>query len=406
MPKQNARGRRKKGEGSIYQRTDGRWAAMLTDGRKRKFIYASTSDEAKDKLARARNQQLDHIPFTDERLTVGHWLNTWLRNVKPPATMPKTWITYEGFVRLHLTPHLGHIPLVKLQPQDVRDFLSARLDSGLSARTVKHLRATLRAALNQAIEDEILHRNVAAKVKPPEVQPRTMDVYTPQEARLLIEAAKGHRLEALFTAATALGLRMGECLGLQWPDIDFARRMLTVRHSLQRVKRVRRGDVVKKGEAVTERLLGRPKGKKIKSLHLPLAVSEALHRHQAKQVEERLLAGTAWKGDGRYVFTSTVGTPLEQRRLDHEFKNLCDMAGLRRIRFHDLRHSAASILIAQGVHPKAIQELLRHSSIQLTMDTYGHLFEEMKRETADKMDEVLASTAVRTAVKPETGMVN
>jgi integrase len=137
---------------------------------------------------------------------------------------------------------------------------------------------------------------------------------------------------------------------------------------------------------------------------MPLAVAEALQRHQENQREERRLAGSAWKGDGHYVFTSGVGTPIEQRRLDREFKLLCDAAGLRRIRFHDLRHSAASILIAQGVHPKAIQELLRHSSIQLTMDTYGHLFDEMQRETADKMDAVLAPipdpVAVRVAVKP------
>jgi integrase len=169
---------------------------------------------------------------------------------------------------------------------------------------------------------------------------------------LLIEAAKGHRLEALFTAAVALGFRMGECLGLQWADIDFARRVLTVAHNLQRIKRVQRGDVVKDGEAKTERLLGRPKEKKIKPLRLPAAVFDALERHRLKQVEERRLPGIAWKGDGNYVFTSTVGTPLEERRLDREFKLLCDTAGLRRVRFHDLRHSAASILIAQGVSPQ------------------------------------------------------
>jgi integrase len=401
--------RRRNGEGCVYQRSDGRWAAVLsTGGGKRKMIYGSTEEEALEKFARARNQQLDHIPFTDERLTVAHWLDTWLKNVKPPATAPKTWIVYEYFVRLHLAPKLGHVRLVKLQPQDVRDFLGERLDSGLSARTVKHLRNTLRAALNQAINDDLIQRNVAAKVKPPEIQPRALDVYTPEEARALIAAAKGHRLEALFTAAVALGLRMGECLGLQWADIDFARRVLTVAHNLQRVKRVRRGDVVKDGEAKTERLLGQPKGKKIKPLRLPIAVFNALESHRLKQADERRLAGNAWKGDGKYVFTSTVGTPLEQRRLDREFKLLCDGAGLRRIRFHDLRHSAASILIAHGVHPKAIQELLRHSSIQLTMDVYGHLFDEMQRETADKMDAVLGvekapkegSTVVKTVVKP------
>jgi integrase len=384
--------RRRKGEGSIYQReSDGRWVAAVTgDGGKTKRIYVATAEEAVGKLARARNQQLDHIPFTDERLTVAHWLETWLRNVRPPATAPKTWVTYEYFVRLHLVPRLGHIRLVKLQPQDVRDFLSERLDSGLSARTVRHLRATLRAALNQAINDDLIQRNAAGKVDAPEVEPRSMDVYTPEEARTLINAARGHRLEALFTAALGLGLRMGECLGLCWPDLDFARRTLTVAHNLQRVKRVRRGDVIRDGEPKTERLLRQPKGKKIKPLRLPAAVIKALQQHQERQGAERLLAGNAWKGDGEFVFTSRVGTPLEQRRLHGEFKALCDCAGLRRIRFHDLRHSAASILIAQGVHPKAIQELLRHSSIQLTMDTYGHLFEQMQQETADQMDAVLA----------------
>jgi integrase len=398
--------RRRNGEGCIYQRSDGRWAAVLsTEGSKRKTIYGATSEDVQEKLTRARNQQLDHIPFTDERLTVGHWLETWIRNVKPPTTRPKTYVVYEYICRMHLHPGLGHIRLVKLQPQDVRDFMSEKLDAGLSARTVKHLRATLRAALNQAIKDGLIHRNAAAQAEPPEIEPRILDVYTPDEARILIEAARGHRLEALFTAAVALGLRMGECLGLQWADIDFQRHVLTVAHNLQRVKRVRRGDVVKEGEAKTERLLGRPKGKKVKPLRLPAIVLEALERHKSKQAEERLLAGSAWKGDGQYVFTSTVGTPLEQRRLDREFKLLCDKAGLRRIRFHDLRHSAASILIAQGVHPKAIQELLRHSSIQLTMDTYGHLFDEMQRETADKMDAVLSApppqTVVKTVVKPK-----
>jgi integrase len=404
MKKKNQK--RRNGEGSIFERTDGRWAAQLSsEGGKRKYIYGTTAEEVQDKLTRARNQQLDHIPFADERLTVAHWLTTWLGNTKPPSTAPKTWITYEGFVRLHLIPGLGHIRLVKLMPQDVRNFLSQKLDAGLSPRTVKHLRGTLRAALNQAMNDDLIHRNAAAKVNPPEIQQRNLDVYSPEEARKLLAVVRGHRLESLFAVAIGLGLRMGECLGLQWSDISFERGLLTVRHNLQRVKRVRRGDVVKEGETKTERLLGQPKGKKIHSLRLPTVVLDALRRHQARQQEERSLAGTAWKGDDRYVFTTPIGTPLEQRRLDRIFKDLCDGAGLRQIRFHDLRHSAASILIAQGVHPKAIQELLRHSSIQLTMDTYGHLLEQVQQETADKMDEILRrkddAVAVKIAVKPK-----
>jgi integrase len=398
--------KRKNGEGSIYQReSDGRWVVAITTDGKRKWFYGATAEEVTDKLSSAREQQRKHIPFTDERLAVGELLDTWLGNVKPPATRPKTWVVYEYMVRLHLKPALGHIRLVKLTSQHVRDFMAERLDSGLTATTVKHFRNTLRAALNQAIQDGKLYRNAAALAKAPAIETRTLEVYTPAEARILIEAARGHRLEALFTAAMGLGLRMGECLGLQWPDINFERGTLTVAHNLQRVRRVRRGDAVKDGEPKTERLLGRPKGKKIKSLRMPAIVADALKRHRETQIEERRLAGSAWRGDGEYVFTSSVGTPLEQRRLDREFKALCDAAGLRRIKFHGLRHSAASLLIAQGVHPKAIQELLRHSSIQLTMDTYGHLFDEMQTETAAKMDAVLTPktdpVAVKVAVKPK-----
>jgi integrase len=381
---------------------------LSTETGKRKTIYGVTAEEVQDKLTRARNQQLDHIPFTDERLTVAHWLKTWLDNTKPPTTAPKTWITYEGFVRLHFTPLIGHIRLVKLSPQDVRDFMSNRLDAGLSGTTVKQLRIALRAALQQAVNDDVIQRNVAGMVKSPEPTPRTIDVYTPEEACRLIEAARVHRLEALFVAAPAVALRKGECLGLQWGDIDFARRQLTVRHNLQRLRRVRRGDVVKEGEAKTERYLGQPKGKKVHSIPLPTILVEALERRRIRQAEERALAGAAWRGEGDYVFTSSVGTPLEPRNLDRIFKGICDRAGLRQIRFHDLRHSAASILIAQRVHPKAIQALLRHSSSQITMDIYGHLFESVQRETADKMDEILGRkeggetqrTVVKTVVNP------
>jgi integrase len=408
--KKNQR-RKRNGEGSICERADGRWVGVVSlEGGKRKYLYGTTADEVQEKLSRAQTQKLDNVPFTDERLTIAHWLNTWLRNVKPPATSPKTWITYEGFVRRHLIPGLGHIRLTKLQPQHVRNFLDEKLDSGLSARSVKHLRATLRAALNQAMNDDLIQRNAAAKVKPPEIQPRNLDVYSPSEACKLLKTIQGHRLEALFTAAIGLGLRMGECLGLQWSDINFERGLLTVRHNLQRVKRVRRGDVIKEGEAKTERLLGQPKGKKVHSLRLPAVVLDALLLHQTRQEEERSLAGSSWKGGGGYVFTSSVGTPLEQRRLDRIFKELCDGADLRRIRFHDLRHSAASILISLGVHPKAIQELLRHSSIQLTMDTYGHLLEQVQQETADKMDQILrpkdTQTVVKTVVNPKAVRVN
>jgi integrase len=218
----------------------------------------------------------------------------------------------------------------------------------------------------------------------------------------------GHRLEALFTAGIGLGLREGEFKGLLWTDIDFPRRILTVRHNLQRLKRVRRGDTIREGEKKTELLVGRPKSKKKLDppLCLALIVVEALQRYQVRQAQERILAGPNWRGDDQRVFPNHLGGPLEHALED--FYSFCEEAGLRRIRFHDLRHSAAAILIAQRIEPKALQELMRHSSIQMTYHNYGHLFEQMRRDTANKMDSALTLPTGRQGtssgrIKDETG---
>jgi hypothetical protein len=192
---QRANKRRRNNEGSICQRGDGRWVAQLTtDGGKRKCIYGATAEEVVNKLADARQQVRHHIPFSPERLTVESWLKTWLENTRPPNRAPKTWITYEGFVRLHFIPLLGHIRLVKLEQQDVRSFMSNRLDAGSGVTSVIQMHRALRAALQQAVKDNKLARNVAALVEPLEKPVREVDVYTPEEARRLIEAARGHRV--------------------------------------------------------------------------------------------------------------------------------------------------------------------------------------------------------------------
>jgi integrase len=390
MPK-----KRGNSEGTVYQRDDGRWVATVSlgDG-KRKSVYAPTQREALEKLASLRDQQLAGRQFADERLTVGQWLTSWLQMQRPPATKPKTYIAYEEHVKLHLIPALGKLALAKLTPQDVRVFMKDHLSSGFSPRSVRHYRATLRAALNVAIGDELITRNAASQVKPPRVEKTPPAVYTPEQARALLAAAAGDRLEALFTMAVSSALREGEILGLQWSDINWKRRSLTVARTLQRVKRVRQGDQWKPGEAKTEVLTITPKTfRSWRTIKLPEILVRALERHSEKQRDGRLLAGSTWK-DTDYVFTSSVGTPLEQRRLLHVYGRLVRKAKLPYIRFHDLRHSAVSLLIAQGVHPRAIMELLGHSTITLTMDTYGHLFESVSGETAARMDDALAPEAV------------
>lgn len=301
---------------------------------------------------------------------------------------------------------------MKLQPQDVRDFMRERAEAGLSARTVRHLRATLRCALNVAMQDGLIHRNVAALAKPPRLEKKPLRVFTREEAQRFLDAVAGHRLEALFTVALSLGLREGEALGLRWADVDLEARTLTVNYALQRVK-----EGSKKTSVLT---LVEPKTDKSRRvIALPQVAISALAAHRSRQEAERELCGSHWKESGM-VFTTKVGSMLDPRNMLRQFYSIMNTPDpndpepdpkkkkrlLPHLRFHDLRHSAATLLLAQGVHPRFIMELLGHSTISLTMNTYGHVLESMRRETANQMDAILKPVAVKTAVKPRARAVS
>jgi integrase len=245
---------------------------------------------------------------------------------------------------------------------------------------VRHIRTTLITALETALKFGLVSRNVAKLVDPPRVPKREIIPFTVDEARRFLEVIKGDRLGNLFVIMLSLGLRLGEALGLAWDDIDFERSRLTVRHGLEKLTGKRFRLVETKSEHG------------YRTIFLPAVALAALHHQRAAQ--DRELAGSAWKGNSwGLVFTSTTGAPLHQRNVHRRFWKLLDAAGLRRIRPHDLRHSAASLLIADGVHPKAIQELLGHASVAFTLQVYAHLFEEARQEAADRMDSILAPVA-------------
>lgn len=399
--------KRGKGEGSIFQRKDGRWVAIVDYGyregkRQRKSIYGTTRKEVSDEMKRTLRAQQLGMPPELGRLTVGEWLTRWLETQKPPATKPKTYAAYEYHTRIHLMPAFGHIPLVKLQPQDVREFMQRRADAGLAAKTVRHFRATLRATLNVAVNDGLTARNVAALAKPPKLDERPLQVFTEAEAAQFLALVKGHRLEALFTVALALGLRQGEILGLRWQDVDLDAGTLEVNHTLQRVKKP--GEKNGKGKL---QLIAPKTERSCRRIRLPAAAISALTAHRIRQQQERNAAGPRWRNTGM-VFATHIATMLDQRNLARTFYAIMntpdpepDLKKKRKLlpslRFHDLRHSAATLLLLQGVHPRSIMELLGHSSISLTMDTYGHVLDEMKRETARQTDEVFSRLAVKPA---------
>jgi integrase len=395
--------KRAQGEGSVYRRKDGRWVASisvgLVNGRpRRKNIYGATQKEVLQQLSAYRNLQRQGVNIAPERIKLRDWLNRWLECQTPPALRPKSYTAYEYQIRKHLAPDLGDILITRLQPRDVREFMAKKLKAGLAAKTVRHLRATLRAALNVALTDGLVHRNAAALAKPPRLDERTLKVFDRAEALRFIDVVKGHRLEALFTVTLSTGVREGEILGLQWDDIDFAAGTLKINHGLQRVKMP--------GEVKSSLRLVNPKSTSSRrTISLPQIAVSALIEHRRVQQEERMLCGSAWKETGM-VFTTSVGTPLDQRTMLRRFYAILHAADLPRIRFHDLRHSAATLLLAQGVHPRFIMELLGHSSISLTMNTYGHVLEEMKKETAKQMDAVFEPVAVKVAVKRQATKVN
>ena len=371
--------RRGHNEGSIHKRKDGRWvAAMTIGGPRRKYFYGRTRPEAAARLAAAMAELAKgQAPSTNERETVGQFLTGWLEDTAKPSVRPSTFRGYEGKVRTHILPGLGQVRLVKLTPQRLEAFLNEKRGAGLSPQTVQHLRAILRAALSDAVKWGLVPRNVAALVDGPRVPHHDIQPLSPHEARRLLDAVAPHRLGALFSVALAVGLWQGEALGLRWEDTDLDAGTLTVRKTLQRIDGA--FEIVEPKTVRSRRTVA-----------LPSAAVDALRTHRARQMEERLMAGSEWKDDRGLVFTTATGRPLQGTNVTRTFQQLLARAGLRRQRFHDLRHSCASLLLAQGVHPRVVMETLGHSQIGLTMNTYSHVLPPLQREAAARMDEVLA----------------
>ena len=288
------------------------------------------------------------------------------------SVRPRTYESYCQLIRLYIGPGLGRIRLQKLSATDVQSFLNDRLAAGLSARTVQYVHAVIPKALNQALRWDLIPRNVATLFSPPRVKRPEVQPLTPAEVKTFLTALSGNRLVALYTLVVAVRLRQGEALGLRWEDVNFDRSTLSVRKALQRVE----------GEL---RLTESKSSKSRRSLILSPSFMAALRIHRSQQLQERLLSENRWKETG-LVFTTCVGTPLDGPGVTRRFQRVLAKAGLPRKRFHDLRHTCASLLLAQGVHPRVIMEILGHSQMSLTMDTYSHVMPTLQEDAARLME--------------------
>jgi integrase len=268
----------------------------------------------------------------------------------------------------HIIPTIGTVQLAALRPDHIQTMMNTLAKSGKSPRTIQYARGIIRKALNQAIKWRYISFNAAAVVEGPRVEQHQAKPLTKDEARKLMDALKGHRLEALYLMALLLGLRRGEVLGLLIENIDWERKLVKVEGLLQWV-----GGKLVRGTSKTKA--------STRTLPLPSSLVVVLKEHLERQ--------QAKFPNNTYVFASVVGTPVNPRNLLRQFKAVLQQAGLAHIRFHDLRHTAATFLIARGEHPRTVMDILGHSQISTTMNIYGHVFDETRSDAISGVEDYL-----------------
>ncbi|QKW10554.1 site-specific integrase [Streptomyces sp. NA04227] len=397
---------RANGDGTIYQRKDGRWEAagyVLAPGntRKRVRVYGTSRKEALGRLTKKIAASNLGLPVAVSDCTVSDYLTYWLNSIAVHQVREITHTRYAACIRLHLIPGLGAKKLARLTARDVRTFLdhlrvacqccvhgrdTARhsccaigqcCDKRLSPLTVTYVHSVLKSALEHAVREDDLPRNVARNVRTPAPRPRRFKPFTASEARQFLQAASGDRLHALYELALRTGLRKGELLGLHWEDLDLDAGTAAIHRSLQRTHTGGLTILHTKTRASERRIA------------LPTECINSLKIHQERQQEDRQAAGSRWADNG-LVFTTPVGRPFDPTNLTRRFRHLLERAGLRVIRFHDLRHSTATLLLEQGIDLVVIKELLGHAHIGVTASVYAHVRLRLHRQAIGSLGEALS----------------
>ena len=372
--------RRANNEGSVYKRKDGRWVGQVTVQGRPVAKYGKTKGECLEWVKTMLAQIDGGMNWQGTRVTLAEYMQEWLKTVQN-TVKPKTIEQYIQVSNQHILPMLGKYKLKDLRPDRIQAFYNRKLEGGASQRTVVMIHNVLHHALRRALQLGLVTRNSTDAVVKPKLKRTEMHVLDEIQVRSLLMAAKSSKMEGLLQLAITTGMREGELIGLKWADLDWTGRRLHVQRQVQRIKK--EGLVFSSPKTAKSRRV----------VALGSGTIEKLREQLERQQLERMFAGTKWV-ENDLIFANTIGKPMEPANVLKLFKELLVKANLPDIRFHDLRHTAATLMLLQEVHPKIVQERLGHSDISLTLNTYSHVLPSMQEGAADKMDELVTLTDV------------
>ncbi len=376
--------KQKRLNGSIIEDT---WLVRIFLGReadgKRKYysktIHGAKKDAQKFLTAKLREKDLG-IFVEPASMHLNDYLDRWLRDVAKQKLSERTFENYEALLKSHIRGKIGTKRLSDLQAYEIQKLYKEMNDAGYSSRTVRHAHTVLSSALKQAVKWRLLFQNPCDLCELPKMEKKEMMYFTREETAKFLDAAKTDRLYALFHLAIETGMRPEEYLGLQWQDVDFDQKSLSVRRAL----------IARKGGGY---YFAEPKTKKSRrSIPLSDTLLNELRRHRRDQLELRMKLGSDYENT-ELVFTSRIGTPVDHKNLaERRFKGIRDDAGLPKIRLYDLRHTTATLLLSAGLNPKIVAERLGHASIVLTLDTYSHVLPTMQKDATNQMEIMMFGT--------------
>jgi integrase len=371
--------RRSNHEGTIYKLSNGSYRAQIRLNGERLSHTAKTEKECIDWRKKTIAQIDQGLTYASAQTTLAELLENWLVNIKS-SLLEESWYHYDMLSHKKIIPAIGQYKLKDLTPDLIQQLYDKELQKGTGRRTVEVIHVTLHKALKYAVNRGLIGRNPTEATTPPRPQMKEMKFYNETESTQFLLAAQGDRNEALYQLVLATGLRQSEVLGLKWSDLDIGKSTITIRRQLKRNSN--KDDYYK----TTKTKSG------IRSIKLGKQTLAILLEHRKRQEFEKLVMDT-WH-ENYLIFPSTIGTPMNQSNLYKSFKSLLRKSGLREIRFHDLRHTAASLMLNRGVAPIIVSKRLGHSKVSITLDIYGHLIPEMQDEAAELIDDLITPVKV------------